>query len=77
MMATVPTFSLSIVAMPFTIGRSQVLLDDESAVVDGHVSIIKPKPGLDPVYLSLYLNTLPGQLQTERNWTGSSGQIEL
>lgn len=60
-----------------TIGRSQVLLDDVAAVVDGHVSIIKTKPGLDPVYLALFLNTLPGQLQTERNWTGSSGQIEL
>ena len=45
--------------------------------VDGHVSIIRPKAGIDPVYLSLYLNALPGQLQTERGWTGSSGQIEL
>ena len=29
------------------------------------------------MYLSLFLNTTPGQLQTERGWTGSSGQIEL
>jgi restriction endonuclease S subunit len=60
-----------------TIGRAQTLLDDVEAVVDGHVSIIRPKQGLDPVYLGLYLNSLPGQLQTERGWTGSSGQIEL
>ncbi len=60
-----------------TIGRCQALLDNVAAVVDGHVSIIETKTGLDPVYLSLFLNTLPGQLQTERNWTGSSGQIEL
>jgi len=60
-----------------TIGRCQTMLEDTSAIVDGHVSIIRPKPGLDPVYLGLYLNALPGQLQTERGWTGSSGQIEL
>lgn len=60
-----------------TIGRCQALLDDVSVVVDGHVSILEPKAGLDPIYLALFLNTLPGQMQTERNWTGSSGQIEL
>jgi len=60
-----------------TIGRCQTLLDDVQAVIDGHISIIRPKEGLDPVYLAVYLNALPGQLQTERGWTGSSGQIEL
>lgn len=60
-----------------TIGRCQTLLPEVPAIVDGHVSIIRPKPGLDPVYLGLFLNTLPGQMQTERSWTGSSGQIEL
>ena len=29
------------------------------------------------MYLGLFLNSLPGQMQTERGWTGSSGQIEL
>ena len=60
-----------------TIGRCQTLLDDVAAMVDGHVAIIRPKPGLDPIYLGLFLNSFPGQMQTERNWTGSSGQIEL
>lgn len=60
-----------------TIGRCQTLLSDVKAIADGHVSIIHPKSGLDPVYLGLFLNTLPGQMQTERSWTGSSGQIEL
>ncbi len=54
-----------------------MVLDNLAAVVDGHISIIRPKPGLDPVYLSVFLNAMPGQLQTERGWTGSSGQIEL
>lgn len=60
-----------------TIGRCQVMLDDVLAMVDGHVSIIRPTHDLDPVYLSVFLNSTPGQLQTERGWTGSSGQIEL
>jgi len=60
-----------------TIGRAQTLLENVQAMVDGHVTIIRPKDGLDPVYLGLYLNSQPGQLQTERGWTGSSGQIEL
>lgn len=60
-----------------TIGRCQCLLEEVNAVVDNHVAIIRPKPGLDPIYLACFLNTLPGQMQTERGWTGSSGQIEL
>ena len=48
-----------------TIGRCQTLLDDVLAVVDSHVSIIRPQPGLDPVYLGLFLNSLPGQMQTD------------
>lgn len=60
-----------------TIGRAQALLEEVSAVVDSHVTILRPKPPLDPVYLAAFLNGLPGFLQTERHWTGSSGQIEL
>jgi type I restriction enzyme M protein len=60
-----------------TIGRAQTLLDDLNAIADSHVAIIRPNATLDPVYLGVYLNTIPGYLQTERNWTGSSGQIEL
>ncbi len=60
-----------------TIGRAQTLLEDVKAVVDSHVTILRPKPPLDPVYLGVFLNALPGFMQTERHWTGSSGQIEL
>src|SRR5262249_14406064 len=60
-----------------TIGRCQCLLEDVEAIVDNHVAIIRPKVGLDPVYLACFLNALPGQMQSERGWTGSSGQIEL
>lgn len=60
-----------------TIGRCQCLLDDVVAVVDNHVAIIRPTADLDPVYLAFFLNSLPGLMQTERGYTGSSGQIEL
>ena len=60
-----------------TIGRCQTLIDNVSAIVDSHISIIRPKSGLDPVYLAMFLNSPAGQMQTERSWTGSSGQIEL
>lgn len=60
-----------------TIGRCQCVLDNVEAVVDNHVSIIRPKPGLDPVYLASFLNSRFGLMQTEQSQTGSSGQIEL
>lgn len=60
-----------------TIGRCQCLLEDIEAVVDNHIAIIRPTDELDPVYLACYLNALPGHMQTEQGWTGSSGQIEL
>jgi len=49
-----------------TIGRCQALLDDVLAVVDSHVSIIRPKPDLDPVYLGLFLNSRLGQIELRR-----------
>lgn len=60
-----------------TIGRAQTLLCEADAIVDSHVTILRTKEGLDPVFLGLFLNSMPGFLQTERGWTGSSGQIEL
>ena len=60
-----------------TIGRAQTLLDNVQAIVDSHITILRAKPPLDPVYLGVFLNAPVGFLQTERNWTGSSGQIEL
>lgn len=60
-----------------TIGRCQCLLENVKAVVDNHVAIIRPQQILDPIYLACFINALPGRMQTERGWTGSSGQIEL
>lgn len=60
-----------------TIGRSASYLYEENAIPDNHVTILRPKVELDPVYLSVFLNSVAGQLQVEKWFSGSSGQIEL
>jgi type I restriction enzyme M protein len=60
-----------------TIGRSAPYLHQTPAVPDNHVTILRPKPGVDPVYLSVFLNSIAGQIQVEQWQRGSSGQIEL
>ncbi len=59
-----------------TIGRAAPYLDEQHAVPDNHVTIVRPT-GINPLYLSVYLNSQVGQLQIERMISGSSGQIEL
>jgi len=59
-----------------TLGRAAPYLFDESAVPDNHVTILR-SPDLDPVYLSLYLNSAAGQMQVEMYQRGTSGQLEL
>ena len=60
-----------------TIGRSAAYLHEAPAIPDNHVTILRPKPGLDPIYLAIFLNSKAGQLQVEQRLRGSSGQIEL
>jgi type I restriction enzyme, S subunit len=55
----------------------QAWLEDAEAIVESHVTILRPIEQLDPVFLAVFLNSRLGYLQTERAWTGSSGQIEL
>jgi type I restriction enzyme M protein len=59
-----------------TLGRAAPYLFDEPAVPDNHVTILR-SPDLDPVYLSLYLNSAAGQMQVEMHQRGTSGQLEL
>jgi type I restriction enzyme M protein len=59
-----------------TIGRAAPYLDENPAVADNHVTILRSK-NLDPAYLSLYLNSQAGQMQVETHQRGSSGQLEL
>lgn len=60
-----------------TIGRAAAYLHEYQAVPDNHVTILRPDKNLDPVYLSIFLNSIAGQFQVEQRLRGSSGQVEL
>ena len=59
-----------------TIGRAAPYLMDTEAIPDNHVTIIRTRT-LDPVYLSVFLNSQTGQAQVRKHQRGSSGQLEL
>ena len=59
-----------------TIGRSAPYLLNEPALPDNHVTILRTKE-MNPVFLSVMLNSIIGQLQVDKYFKGSSGQIEL
>lgn len=59
-----------------TIGRCAPYLYKHEALPDNHVTILRTNL-LDPVYLSIYLNSIVGKLQVDKHFKGSSGQIEL
>jgi hypothetical protein len=62
-----------------TMGRCAPYVRDDKALPDNHVTILRMKPemGLDPIFLSVQLNSIIGQMQVEQYFKGSSGQIEL
>ena len=59
-----------------TIGRASIYSYSESALPDNHVTVLRTNK-VAPAYLSVFLNTLPGQLQISKHLRGSSGQIEI
>jgi type I restriction enzyme M protein len=61
-----------------TIGRAAAYLHSTPAIPDNHVTILRIKNGAaDAVYLSVYLNSIAGQIQVNKWLHGSSGQIEI
>lgn len=58
------------------IGRTNVYLEDHKAVASNHVNIIRTKDNTNSIYLSVFLNALPGLLQAEQ-WARGSGQREI
>jgi hypothetical protein len=58
------------------IGRTNVFLDDGDTLASNHVTIIRPTPECDPVYLALFLNSKAGLIQADRHAHGSA-QREL
>lgn len=59
-----------------TIGRSAPYLHEKNAIPDNHVTILRTKH-LNPIFLSVYLNSIAGKYQVDKYFKGSSGQIEL
>jgi len=59
------------------IGRANCYLEDRKAVTSSNVTIIKvDKSEANPVYVSVFLNSIAGRMQAEK-WTASVGQMAL
>ena len=59
-----------------TLGRTSIWTKDENAFCDGHITILRAGK-LDPYFITVYLNTKYGIQQFDKNFRGSSGQIEI
>jgi len=59
-----------------TIGRSACYLHEQNALPDNHVTILRTDK-INPIFLSVYLNSIAGKYQVDKYFKGSSGQIEL
>lgn len=60
-----------------SMGKVGIYDRDEPAMVDGHISIVRVNKDYDPFFIAHFLRCHFGQLQFEKWFTGSSGQIEL
>ena len=60
-----------------SMGKVDIFESDKLFLVDGHISIVCLTNDYDPYFVLYYLRSAFGQLQVEKWWTGSSGQIEL
>lgn len=60
-----------------SLGKVAVYDHDIPAICDGHVSIIRVANGYDISFIAHFLRSHFGQVQIEKYFTGSSGQIEL
>ena len=60
-----------------SVGKINVFDLDEPAFVDGHIAIIRLNQDYDPYFVTYFLRSPLGQIQFEKWFTGSSGQIEV
>ncbi len=60
-----------------TLGRCCFVYDKDKFVIDGHITRISKLKELSPEFLYIYLNSKYGQLQINKLYKGSSGQIEI
>jgi type I restriction enzyme M protein len=59
-----------------TVGRCATYFYDQEALADTEVAVLRSDT-LDPVYLSIYINSIAGQLQVQKHLQGSSGIIRV
>lgn len=60
-----------------SMGKVDIYERESPSLVDGHISIIRLNDDYDAHFVAYFLRSHFGQLQIDKWWTGSSGQIEL
>jgi type I restriction enzyme S subunit len=60
-----------------SVGKIDVFDLEEPAFADGHISIVRLNTDYDTYFVTYFLRSVLGQLQFEKWFTGSSGQIEV
>ena len=60
-----------------SMGKVDVYERDKPAMADGHISILRVNTEYDPYFVTYYLRCHLGQIQFDKWWSGSSGQIEI
>ncbi len=60
-----------------SMGKVDVFENDQKAMISGELLSLRASSNYDPYFLAYYLRSYLGQLQIEKWFTGSSGQIHL
>lgn len=60
-----------------SMGKVDIYDRDLPALIDGQIAIIRLNEEYDPYFMTYFLRSHFGQLQIEKWWIGSSGQIHL
>ncbi len=60
-----------------SLGKVDLFEYEGDAVVDSHITILRPIDNYDTTFVIYYLRSLFGRLQFEKWFSGSSGQIEI
>lgn len=59
-----------------TLGRTSIWYDTDPAYCDGHITVLRDT-NVNPYFITAFLNSTYGLLQFDKNYRGSSGQIEI
>ena len=76
-LAQIPKEDILMYSIGAYIGRANIYLENQKSVASSNITIIKPdKERCNPIYLSVFLNSVLGCLQAEQ-WKASVGQQAL